>query len=157
MNVDQLMTKEVFSCLPGDSLAKAARLMWDHDIGCLPVVDAQGRVLAMITDRDICMAGHLTGKRLAELSIGSAMSKKVVACNPTDSAETAEELMRLSQIRRLAVVDTGGSMVGIISLNDLARASARVRGHKPKTVELQDVAATLAAICEPRVAHQAAA
>ena len=105
----------------------------------------------MITDRDICMAGHLTGKRLAELSIGSAMSKKVVACNPTDSAETAEELMRLSQIRRLAVVDTAGSMVGIISLNDLARASARVRGHKPKTVELQDVAATLAAICEPRV------
>jgi CBS domain-containing protein len=131
--------------------------MWDHDIGCVPVVDGEGRATGVITDRDICMAGYLTGKPLAELFASSAMSKKLVSCKATDSAETAEELMRSSQIRRLPVLDAGGKAAGIISLNDLARASVRVRGHKSRTVEQQDVAMTLAAICEPRVVQQAAA
>jgi CBS domain-containing protein len=157
MNVDQLMTEKVFSCKPDDSLIQAAQLMWEHDIGCVPVVDAEGRAVAMITDRDICMAGYLTGARLGKLCAASAMSKKLVTCKTADSAETAEELMRSNRVRRLPVVDAAGKLVGIISLNDLARASVHVRGHKPKTVDLQDVATTLAAICEPRVAQQAAA
>jgi CBS domain-containing protein len=156
MDISGLMTRKVSCCTPDDSLAKAARLMWDHDIGSVPVVDGQGRALAMITDRDICMAGYLTGKRLGEVSTGSAMSRKLVSCKETDSSETAEELMRASQVRRLPVVDAAGKLVGIISLNDLARASVDVRG-RPKAVELQRMVTTLAAICEPRVARQAAA
>ena len=156
MEVGELMTRKVFSCAPDDSLSQAARLMWDHDVGCVPVVDDQGRALAMVTDRDVCMASYLTGKRLADLSAGSAMSRNLVRCKETDGAETAEELMRASQVRRLPVVDAAGKLVGIISLNDLARASVDVRG-RPKAVELQRMVTTLAAICEPRVARQAAA
>ena len=53
MEVGELMTRKVFSCAPADSLSQAARLMWDHDVGCVPVVDDQGRALAMVTDRDV--------------------------------------------------------------------------------------------------------
>lgn len=59
MRVDDLMTKQVFSCRPEDSLEHAAQLMWDHDCGCLPVCagasNGAGKTIGVITDRDICM------------------------------------------------------------------------------------------------------
>jgi len=154
MNVEQLMTPKVFACGPNDSLAEAAGAMWNHDIGCVPVVDAESKPLAMITDRDICMCAYLTGKSLGELTVASAMSKELISCKPSDSAEHAEELMRSGQIRRLPVVDEAGKLVGVLGLNDLARAAAHVRGRKPKTVELGDVVTTMGAICEPRPVPQ---
>ena len=71
--------------------------------------------------------------------------------------ERAEALMRSSQIRRLPVVDEVGKLVGVIALNDLARTATHVRGRKPRTVELEDVVTTLAAVCEPRSMPQQAA
>ena len=50
-------------------LARAAQLMWDHDFGALPVVDADGRLVGMITDRDICMAAYLRGQPLHDISV----------------------------------------------------------------------------------------
>jgi CBS domain-containing protein len=157
MNVEQVMTHKVFACGPNDSLAEAAGAMWNHDVGCVPVVDAESKPLAMITDRDICMCAYLTGKSLGELTVASAMSKELISCKPSDSAERAEALMRSSQIRRLPVVDEVGKLVGVVALNDLARTATHVRGRKPRTVELEDVVTTLAAVCEPRSMPQQAA
>ncbi len=157
MNVEQVMTRKVFACGPNDSLADAAGAMWNHDVGCVPVVDAESKPLAMITDRDICMCAYFTGKSLGELTVASAMSKQLISCKPSDNAERAEALMRSSQIRRLPVVDEAGKLVGVLALNDLARAAAHVSGRKPKALQLEDVVTTLAAICEPRSVPQQAA
>jgi CBS-domain-containing membrane protein len=67
MNIEQLMTRDVESCHPDDSLDRAAQLMWDNDCGCVPVVDEKQRVHGIITDRDICMSAYTSGQSLKSL------------------------------------------------------------------------------------------
>jgi len=159
MNVGQLMTQNVRTCHSEDTLHTAAQIMWDNDCGCVPVTDADRRVVGMLTDRDICMAAYTQGGPLRALKVSSAMSKKLHACKPEDSLATAEEILRANQIRRLPVVDHEGRLVGIVSLNDLAREAEgeRTRGAKMREVTVEEIGATLAAICTPRARAVAAA
>lgn len=94
--------------------------MWEADVGCLPVVDETHRVIAMVTDRDICMAAYTTGRPLSELLVSLAMSKNLITCSPDDRIRDVERLMREAQIRRIPVVDMAGALVGIITLGDIA-------------------------------------
>jgi CBS domain-containing protein len=145
MKVKDLMTGEVLTCGPQDSLAAAARIMWDHEFGSVPVVDGENRAVGVITDRDIAMAAYLQGKPLHETVVATAMSKEVHVCRPEDNISAAERTMRERQVRRLPVVDARNRVVGLLSLNDLARAGALDRGKVP----LDEVGETLAAICRP--------
>lgn len=56
MKIGNLMHKDMITCRATDFLDVPAKLMWEHDIGCVPVIDDQGHVSGMITDRGICMA-----------------------------------------------------------------------------------------------------
>lgn len=149
MRVDQLMTKQVSSCGPGDTLAQAARLMWETDCGCLPVCNADGvnRVIGVITDRDICMSALFTGRPLQELQVADAMSRQLNVCRPGDSLDDVERAMRLSQIRRLPVVDDDGGLVGMITLADLARQAASDSHLQKHEITESEVGDTLAMIC----------
>ena len=149
MQVKDMMVREVKTCAPDDSLSHAAQLMWDHDCGVVPVVSGR-RVLGMITDRDACMAAYTQDRRLSEIKVASAMSKRVHACRPTDDVKKVEEMMRSEQVRRLPVVDAGGDLVGILSINDLARQAANERPHRSKQVTMEEVGATLASLCAHR-------
>jgi len=144
----KLMTKDVWFCEPSTSLNDAAHEMWEHDVGCLPVVDGRDdrRVVGMITDRDICMAAYHQGKSLKDLHVADAMSQHIVACRPEDEVEDAEQRMRAAQVRRLPVVDTDNRLVGILSLGQIA-LSAGNGGNGP--LSEHEVALTLAAICTP--------
>ena len=153
MNVSQLMNPNVETCRPEDSLAVAAGKMWERDVGCLPVVGADGRGVGLITDRDICMAGYIQGRPLNEVSVSVAMSKELYSCRASDALIEAEETMRSHQVRRLPVLDASGALAGMISLNDLARQSEREVGRKGRELTAQEVSTTLAAICEPRGAR----
>lgn len=151
MRVEQLMSKQVVSCRPDDTLAQAAQLMWNADCGCLPVcgVDGTKRVTGVITDRDICMSGLFNGKPLYELSVAAAMSRQVSVCRPTDSLNDVERTMRQARIRRLPVVDVDGALLGMITLADLAREASR-ESHLPHhEIAEADVGDTLATICQP--------
>lgn len=149
MNVSQIMSRNVETCRPEDRLSTAAGKMWDRDVGALPVVGADGHLCAMITDRDISMAGYTQGRVLHDIPVAVAMSRQVFSCRPEDSLIQAEEVMRSHRVRRLPVVDGGGNLVGIVSLNDLARESEREAGRKGRELSAQEVAVTLAAVCEP--------
>jgi CBS domain-containing protein len=150
MNVAQLMTSDVKSCPPEDTLTRAAQIMWDNDCGCVPVVDDESRVVGIITDRDLAMAAYTQGRPLSQISVKDAMAHVVHCCRPDDPISVAERIMRVNQIRRLPVTDEQDHLVGILSLNDLAREAARERSLKEKEVDLGGVSLTLAAICEPR-------
>ena len=150
MNVAQLMSRNVEFCRPEDSLSDAAAKMWNRDIGALPVVGADGRVCGFVTDRDICMAAHMQGRLLQDIAVSVAMSKALYTCRPDDALIEAEETMRSNQVRRLPVLDEEGNLVGIISLNDLAREADRETGRKGRQVTGQEVNATLAAVSAPR-------
>jgi len=149
MRVQELMTKDVLACRESDSLERAAQLMWDGDVGAVPIVDADRRVLGIITDRDICMAAYTQGCRLAERTVGSVMSRQPFTCSPSDGVALAEEQMRRYQVRRLPVVD-GGRLAGMLSLNDLAIAAGNRKGGKGDRVSLDEVATSLARICQHR-------
>jgi len=148
--VHDAMRTRVYICAPEDTLARAAQLMWEKDLGCLPVCGPGRKALAMLTDRDISMAAFMQWKHLAETSVESAMSRALCTCSPDDELGVAEDIMRKNQVRRLPVVDAQGVLVGLLSLGDVARY---VRQHSPRqtgSVAQQRLADTLAAICEPR-------
>ena len=153
MNVETLMSTQVTTCSPSDSLEQAANVMWSRDCGSLPVcASADGgapRPIGMITDRDICMCGMFQHKPLSELHVADAMSKGIVSCGPADPVDRAESLMREARIRRLPVLDATGALVGVITLADIAREAARERSRAAKDVTANEVVDTLAAICEP--------
>jgi CBS domain-containing protein len=150
MKIVQLMTPDIHFCRAQDTLAVAAEKMWIYDIGCLPVLCEDDHVIAMITDRDICMAVFTQHQLLSDLLVSSAMSKEVFSCNQNDNIKDAEETMRSHQIRRLPVVDNDGRLVGIVTLNDIAREAEREIGRKGREISAQEVTATLATIAQPR-------
>ncbi len=151
MLIRNLMTQNPRTCNPTDNLDVAARHMWEADCGALPIVDEAGKLVGIVTDRDICMAAYTQGRPLRDILVAVAMARQVITCRPDDDIDVAEASMRRVQIRRLPVVSAQGQLVGILSLNDLARETQHDGSHEgpPKSA---DVAETLATICEPRFA-----
>lgn len=154
MLVKQVMSQNFSYCHTTDSLNVAAQKMWEADCGAVPVVDDAGRTVAMLTDRDICMAAYTQGKLLADIPVSSAMSRELIACAPDDGLPYAEMLMRDYQLHRLPVLDGDNKLVGVLSLNDLALAAARQKhyflGGSSTVDRLISVARTVAAVCAPR-------
>ncbi len=151
MKVKDLMTTDAKSCREYNTLNTAAQVMWDHDIGCLPIVDHDNRVIGMLTDRDVCMSAYLQGGPLTATSVTSAMSKEVFSCRSDDQIASAEHLMREQQVHRLPVLDAERRLVGIISLNDIAREAARESQTTiPREVSDAELISTIASISAPR-------
>lgn len=139
IRVRELMNSPPITCRPEDTLDQAARLMWDHDCGVVVVVSQEGRLVGVITDRDVCMAGYTRGQPLREIQVGDAMAKEVFSCQGADPISRALKLMGNYQVRRLPVVNADNRPVGLISLNNLIRYSAwsddRLRLELLKTME----------------------
>jgi CBS domain-containing protein len=137
MNVENVMTRAPKTCSPGETVQRAVQLMWDHDFGCVPIVDGNGRLAGIVTDRDACMAGLMLGRPLHEIPIEQAMSRQVFTLAPHDPVKNAIELFLEHNVRRVPVVDGRGQVVGILSIADLVCASAenRIGKHtKPEAV-----------------------
>jgi CBS domain-containing protein len=148
MLVEQLMTRDVKTCGPDESLAEAARLMWDNDLGCVPVVDEDDTLTGIITDRDVSMAAYARDQALSQINVGEVMTRNLATCRSDQSHMVASALMRNKQIRRLPIVDAHEHVVGIVSLNDLARHSRVSNPEVEDGVSPADISNTLAAICE---------
>jgi CBS domain-containing protein len=113
------MTADVVTVSPQASLIDAARLMRDSDIGPLPVCE-DGRILGMLTDRDITVRAIASGKAPESTRVADVMSPEVVSCLESDDVRRAAEIMQSAQLRRLLVVNGDGRLAGIVSLGDLA-------------------------------------
>lgn len=119
--VKDVMTEEVMTCGPDDSLESAVRIMLDRGCGCVPVVDGAMRVVGLVTDRDAVLWALKKHGCLSDLSVSDAGSHDVICCEAEDTLERAEVLMRVNHVRRLPVVGRNRALVGVISLTDLAR------------------------------------
>jgi CBS domain-containing protein len=129
MKVADIMTSEVATCASGDSLNRAAQLMWERRCGAVPVVDQDGRALGLLTDRDVCMAAYTQGRRLDDVAVDTAMSRPARTCTTTTDVEDAEDLMMAHAVRRLVVVDSDGRVAGVVSIDDVARCGAAWDGR----------------------------
>lgn len=145
MLIYNVMRHEIVTCRVDDSLERAAQLMWERDLGFLPVVDPRGQLVGVITDRDALMAAYTRGTALASLRVETAMAREVVTCTIHDEVTAVEHRMAANRIRRVPVVNEAQEPIGIITLSDLARAS--LRGHE---ISPKGPTWALATITEPR-------
>lgn len=152
MKVRDIMTTDVSSCRPESTLAEAARAMWDRDCGFLPVVSSEGRVVGVITDRDICMAVATKGRTADRISVGEVTEYKLYTCLAGDDVGAALKTMKTRQVRRLPVVDESGHLTGVVSMNDIVLHANAKRGVPPA-----EVVSALKGICEHRRAPIGAA
>jgi len=143
MNVQRVMTTDVATCEPGQTLDAVVRTMEERDCGALPVVD-DGRVVGMVTDRDVVLAAVRSERPLGQMSVADAMTRDPVTCRPDDPVPAAQSHMREAQVRRLPVVDGDGRLAGVLTLGGLAHAT-----RQEPLITRAEVGATLAAIVDP--------
>lgn len=150
MKIAERMTKTVWYCHPNESLESATQLLWDHDCGALPVVDDDGRVCGMITDRDVCMAAYTTGRRLAEIRVRDVMANSVAAAPPTATIQDVEATMRRHRVHRLPVLNATKHLLGMITCNDLLRWVDDGGNHGQPHPDAAHLIRTLTIVTTPR-------
>ncbi|MCD6680759.1 MAG: CBS domain-containing protein [Burkholderiaceae bacterium] len=114
-----VMTREVITVSPSDTVRRAAQIMKDADIGSVPVCDGQ-RLQGMITDRDIAVRVVAAALPVDTTQATQAMTSEVFWCYEDDDIADVLDKMGDQQVRRIPVVDRDHKLTGIISLGDMA-------------------------------------
>jgi CBS-domain-containing membrane protein len=118
--------------------------MRDHDCGCVPIVDDGGKVVGIVTDRDLAIRGVAAGKD-SNTKLNDLMTPVANCCGPDDDLRDVEQKMAELQVRRIPIIDAGGRSVGIISQADIALAAGSADG----TVTEQEIALVVEQISQP--------
>lgn len=134
MKVKELMTTTPFYCQLETNLASATELMWNANCGFLPIVADDGKVVGVVTDRDICIALGTRNRLPGEVTIGEVITcQKLIYCCPDDDLQIALQAMQSGAVRRLPVITREGTLAGVISMDDiLLHAESSRWGRKPE-------------------------
>lgn len=119
MRVSEVMTRDVDTARPGDSIQKVAKMMADGDYGVVPVVE-NDRLEGIVTDRDIAVRAVAAGKS-ADAPVSEIMSGSLKTVREDDDVDEVYDTMAAAQVRRLPVVDGEGRLCGIVAMADVAR------------------------------------
>lgn len=119
MRVEQVMSHHADVIDADATLAEAASRMRDLVIGALPVL-SHGRLVGMVTDRDLAVRGLASGQGGRAARVREVMTHHPITCLPDESAEQAATLMREHGIRRLIVIDRTLAPIGLVSVGDFA-------------------------------------
>lgn len=119
MRCEEIMKADVECLSPSASVHTAAKRMRDAKVGFLPVCDAHGTVLGVITDRDITIRLVAEGLE-AETPIEQIMTREVVSCGPKEDLRKAQRIMGENRVGRILCIDETGRLSGVISLSDIA-------------------------------------
>ncbi|HEX9875306.1 MAG TPA: CBS domain-containing protein [Gammaproteobacteria bacterium] len=128
MLVKDAMSTKVETVAPNTTLQECARMMRRMDIGALPVWE-NGKLIGMVTDRDVCCRSVGDGRDPAAMTVREAMSSDVTSCFEDEDCIDAARLMQSKRLRRLAVLNRQKSMVGLLSVDDIARYSHDLAGE----------------------------
>lgn len=127
MHIKELMTERPACCTPDTNLQEVARLMVEHDCGCVPVVESEETLkpVGVITDRDITCRTVAQGKNPLEMTAADCMSSPVVTVTPGTSVDDCCAIMEQNQVRRVPVVDERGACCGMVAQADTAAAAPK--------------------------------
>jgi len=137
-----LMTVCTATLRPDDSIEQAARLMTEAGSGAIPVVDVEGRLIGVITNRDITMKLIALGASIPHAQVSDCMTSEAFACSADNSLESCVSAMSWHQVRRIPIVDDEHRVLGTISQRDLARYVS----ENPERVDCQMMAEILWAL-----------
>ncbi len=128
MLVKEIMTHKIVSVLPTASLREAAQKMRTLNIGSLTVAK-NGKLIGMITDRDICCRGVADGFDPAVTEVREIMSNDIAFCFSYDTVNDAVRQMEQRHIRRLAVLHSDKTIAGFLTVDDIAHYSRQLAGE----------------------------
>ena len=117
--VQDIMTTELTTVPMSAPIEQAARLMRDEDIGDVIVINDEGGLVGLLTDRDITIRATADGRDPSDTAVREICTSELVTAHPGEDVSEVAQLMRREAVRRIPVVD-GDRPVGIISLGDLA-------------------------------------
>jgi CBS domain-containing protein len=119
-SIRDVMTSNPCSIDADKSVAYAAKMMRDEDVGLAPIVEGD-RLIGMLTDRDIAIRVVAEGRDPGQVTVREVASKQVVTIDPQQELDEALRIMAKHQVRRLAVVEEDGKLVGVVAQADVAR------------------------------------
>ncbi len=151
MKVGNLMNPNVETVRAEDNLAQTAMVMWRKDCGFAPVVD-DGRVVGVITDRDICMASATKHEAPEAIAVRDTMASQVHTCRVDDDIESALGLMKERQVHRLPVLDGDGRLAGVISFSDVVRQATQ--DGRIRSIGDHDLVTAYKTIKTPRIGEE---
>jgi CBS domain-containing protein len=133
MKVKEAMMGTPYYCQVNANLGSATELMWNGNCGFLPVMGEEGRIIGVVTDRDICIALGTRNRPAGEITVGEVMSNRVFACGPDDDIHMALATMKEGGVRRLPVLGHDGVLAGVLSMDDvLLRSQPGGIGRRPE-------------------------
>jgi CBS domain-containing protein len=136
VQVQDIMARNVSSGSPQTNAAAVAEIMWTKNCGSLPIVEDDGRLVGMITDRDLFIALGTQNRRAAELLMGEVMRREPFVCAPGDDIRSALKTMAQEGVHRLPVVDESGALKGILSMDDvLVRTDSALKDEAIRTLK----------------------
>ena len=142
MKVKDVMSKNASCCASDTSLQDVAAMMVDCDCGEIPVADVRGRLLGVVTDRDITCRAVAQGRNPLEMIAADVMTSPAITVEADATIKDCCDVLERNQIRRVPVVDAAGTCIGIVSLADIAReASGRKTAEVVKEVSKPSVGA----------------
>jgi IMP dehydrogenase len=120
MQCKEAMKAPVKTCSQKAPVAECARLMAEHNIGFIPVLDDQNALVGVVTDRDLAL--RVLGKdRSNQTPVSEVMTTEVVTCSAEDGLHFAEQQLNDARKSRIVVVDSSRNVVGVLSLSDIGR------------------------------------
>ncbi|WCK54863.1 CBS domain-containing protein [Aneurinibacillus sp. Ricciae_BoGa-3] len=141
MKLRDIMTTEVQTCSPQDSLVQVAKIMWKEDVGIIPVVEGN-KLVGVVTDRDIVLRCVAEGDDIRATTAQKCITTDMITATPDMDAHEAARLMGEHQIRRLPIVENG-RLSGIVAIGDMAVVS----------IHEDEAGRALSGISEPDVPH----
>ena len=121
-SVQELMTRNPCSIDAGKSVAYAAKMLRDEDVGIAPIVEGD-RLVGTVTDRDIAIRAVAEGKDPESTKVKDIASINLVTVDPRQDLGEALQLMAKHQVRRLPVIEEGGRLVGLLAQADVAKSA----------------------------------
>ena len=157
MKVKDVMAATPASCSAETNVGAAVEILWNRNCGILPIVDAQQKVIGVVTDRDLCIALATRNRLAGEITVGDVASGKVFACKSNDDIHAALATMANAKVRRLPVISASGRLEGMLSMDDVVFHSETRIAARASELSHDDVVETLKEIYRselPQVAQQ---
>ena len=143
MKVKEIMTQSAVCCGSETNVGRAVELMWNRNVGTLPVVNNDGKLIGVVTDRDICIALGTRNRLPGDLTVGEIAIREVFTCKPNEDIHEALLEMAEHQVRRLPVVNDQGVPLGLLSMDDLIVHSELGKLRGACDLSSEEVAATM--------------
>ena len=147
MRVSDIMVRTAATCNCEMNLGETVEAMWKRNCGILPIVNAQSKVTGVITDRDISVALGTRNRLPGEIKVKDVAGPNLYSCKPEDDVRSALQTMANAKVRRLPVINAGGPLEGILSMDDIVLHAETT--NRNSDVSAERVVNTLKAVYSP--------